>query len=473
MNNMKPVHGKTAGLRTNLVALLIMLTLIFEGGVSEGYAFVSTGMPAIDQQLKVIDLKIADTQRKINDLSEEKKRALEDLRQGLYCSECRHTKSELQSTGEGFEEHVRRVKGQVLAATSEQIRAKAAEYDRKIAALQKEIDRLRAQGDRLLDQASAERTRLDQAAAEAELQRMRAQREAKQTAHQKAMSSIQKDQDRSLQDIARRQQERESARLATQSPQREDALRREREAEQRRQAAMRDTQRTIDSNRAYTENLDRTFNNLEKGLRDAFGQNPRKLEMERQEMERLEQERRRRNEEAQRLEDEQRKQRQLAQAQLERTEQAKRQAEQDDALHQLAALAAKPAETLADFAAQAGAYAGEFKDIIKGAADNLPLNFSGEVIKQNLTGRDLDLKDAGRSAGVHSLGESVKDRLLKITGQLAPEEKQWETRSWELPLAWTSYNPRKILKTYDDYTNREIVTKFDAAIEWLNEDDQK
>jgi DNA repair exonuclease SbcCD ATPase subunit len=79
-------------------------------------------------------------QNAINALVREKSNALEELRKGYYCSECKRPKSQIErETGETFPYHLRRVKGVSLPATREMLDKKAEEYDNKISTLRKQL----------------------------------------------------------------------------------------------------------------------------------------------------------------------------------------------------------------------------------------------------------------------------------------------------------------------------------------------
>lgn len=82
-----------------------------------------------------------DARAKVRALWEERQRALEELRAGLFCSRCRKPKSQLErETGKPFEEHLDEVKGVPVPADEEEIRQKMEEYAAKIAAAQRQED---------------------------------------------------------------------------------------------------------------------------------------------------------------------------------------------------------------------------------------------------------------------------------------------------------------------------------------------
>ncbi|WP_290793150.1 hypothetical protein [Flavihumibacter sp. UBA7668] len=90
--------------------------------------------------------KLLAHKKKLNDLIAEKARALNELRSGLYCSECKRPKSELERGGsETFSGHLRRVNGVSVPATKEHIESKMAEYDRLIAAQEEVIKKFQTE----------------------------------------------------------------------------------------------------------------------------------------------------------------------------------------------------------------------------------------------------------------------------------------------------------------------------------------
>lgn len=66
-------------------------------------------------------------------LRAEKKKVIEELKAGYYCSLCKDSKTQIESRGkETFEEHVKRVKGRIEPASHEQIENVTRDYDHKI-----------------------------------------------------------------------------------------------------------------------------------------------------------------------------------------------------------------------------------------------------------------------------------------------------------------------------------------------------
>jgi myosin heavy subunit len=117
--------------------------------------------------------KLAEHKKRLRELIAEKNRALQELKSGLYCSECKRPKSEIERNGsETFAGHLRRVRGVSVPATRQHIESKMAEYDRLIktqedlikkfeteeneftrkrADLSKQMDDLKAKSDELRD----------------------------------------------------------------------------------------------------------------------------------------------------------------------------------------------------------------------------------------------------------------------------------------------------------------------------------
>lgn len=120
------------------MARMICLFLVF--------ALISmSALSAPGDAVARIDQRVAEIDREIAALLAEKAAALQDLRLGHYCSKCHRTKAQLDRSGEGFYRHLQNVKAQAVPATPEMLAAKAAEYDRRIQALEAEKQRLLAQ----------------------------------------------------------------------------------------------------------------------------------------------------------------------------------------------------------------------------------------------------------------------------------------------------------------------------------------
>ena len=134
---------------------------------------------AQDYQTRVtqIDQRIFDCKVKIQQLEREKESAVEEMRQGLFCSECQRSKSEIErATRESFADHLKRVHGHAVA-NPQMLADKAAFYDRQIAALQKQIADLERMKGQL---AEAARQMADSERQRAAAEQQRKQREQEQ-----------------------------------------------------------------------------------------------------------------------------------------------------------------------------------------------------------------------------------------------------------------------------------------------------
>jgi len=100
---------------------------------------VTDQIKALDAGVDRLSTAIGRLRGQQQDLTYQKQVALAELRQGLFCSQCMHSKSEIERSGESFEEHLRRVHGKPVPATQEQLRKKEQEFDQRIAALDEQI----------------------------------------------------------------------------------------------------------------------------------------------------------------------------------------------------------------------------------------------------------------------------------------------------------------------------------------------
>lgn len=88
--------------------------------------------------------EIADLEIRINVLKTEKRAALEELREGRYCSKCKRPASMIQrQTGSSFQQHLGDVRGKPVPATQDMIDHVAKKYDTKIQAYLRRIVSLR------------------------------------------------------------------------------------------------------------------------------------------------------------------------------------------------------------------------------------------------------------------------------------------------------------------------------------------
>lgn len=119
------------------------------------------------------DNKIAALKKEIKDLETERDNILDDMKKGARCSECNNWKTEIEKSGkETFEQHVKRVTGYAIPASTSELEAVRVQYREKIAykkvmlknaekqnpATQKkqEIDKLKASNETLCTQITAD-----------------------------------------------------------------------------------------------------------------------------------------------------------------------------------------------------------------------------------------------------------------------------------------------------------------------------
>lgn len=77
----------------------------------------------------------------VNAMIREKANALEELRNGYYCSECKRPKSQIErETSETFAYHLRRVEGRSIPASAEMLEQAAEKYNERIAQLKKKLE---------------------------------------------------------------------------------------------------------------------------------------------------------------------------------------------------------------------------------------------------------------------------------------------------------------------------------------------
>ncbi len=81
---------------------------------------------------------------------------MDEMRQGLYCSKCHRSKSEIEASGENFYEHIQRVQGQIVPASQEELDAKQQEYEQKVSDLEQQLSGVVAQRDQAVQEHQAE-----------------------------------------------------------------------------------------------------------------------------------------------------------------------------------------------------------------------------------------------------------------------------------------------------------------------------
>jgi|GEM_PF-4392505 len=106
-----------------------------------------------------------------NKLREECTKALEELRQGLFCSECMLSKTELEASGkQSFSDHLRSVSGTPVPATPDQIEKRQKQCDRKQEAVDDKVKALDGQAGTLRQQEIKRRASLRQLRESTEVQ---------------------------------------------------------------------------------------------------------------------------------------------------------------------------------------------------------------------------------------------------------------------------------------------------------------
>lgn len=128
--------------------------------------------------LREIDAKIADLRSKIPALIAEKLDTLQEMAQGLFCSGCMQTRSQILAKGEEFPHS-----GQhIVPATPEMLAQKEAEFDQKISDAKRELDDLQRQRNQLIDAYNKELAAAQQPIAALERDLTDAEREASSAA---------------------------------------------------------------------------------------------------------------------------------------------------------------------------------------------------------------------------------------------------------------------------------------------------
>jgi hypothetical protein len=109
------------------------------------------------QQEKVdtsdIDRQIAAVQDDIREFDDYRARAVQELRQGYYCSQCSRPASQIvKETGKSFKQHLRDVRGRPIPMSESRISKKQEEFDRKRANLERKLKSLEDKRDRQVKQ---------------------------------------------------------------------------------------------------------------------------------------------------------------------------------------------------------------------------------------------------------------------------------------------------------------------------------
>lgn len=172
----------------------------------------------------------------IRRLSEEKIATLAEMRAGAFCDGCMRTRSDILSKGEQFPHDGQRV----IAATQEQLDAKAREFDQAIQRLYDRLKQLQQASSDLESQASRieyeermAKFKADQEAARQRLEQQRREFEASQLERAKQLSEAQ---DRIKQAMEQKDEERRQAAEADRQRLDSERTRRERDWQARRDA---------------------------------------------------------------------------------------------------------------------------------------------------------------------------------------------------------------------------------------------
>ena len=183
-------------------------------------------MPDRDQYQQELNSCEGERQKllgKLNALRAEKETALQELRQGYFCSKCKNSKSSIEKGGENFEAHLGRVKGQRVAATAAEIAQNQNGFQTKIHDLENDVDSKRLDCERV----SMSYQKAYQSA------QTRAQQDAQRIAQHDADARAQHEADAKQQQLAAQQAQQEQERQA-----REAERQRREEAERMRQAQL-------------------------------------------------------------------------------------------------------------------------------------------------------------------------------------------------------------------------------------------
>lgn len=148
---------------------------------------LGVGMAA-DGESEITDLK-----RQIRVLQQKKAAVLRDLRNGLFCSECKRSKTEIEQN-ENFENHLRSVKGKPVPASPELMRAKADEIDAQIERLEGQIDAINQRVAREFEARNRERQ-------EENRRQLQALADQQEQARQQALVRQQQEKQRKFEDL--------------------------------------------------------------------------------------------------------------------------------------------------------------------------------------------------------------------------------------------------------------------------------
>jgi len=150
------------------------------------------GQQVLKQEKQQDDAEINKLQSDETSLKSKEAQAIAELKAGRFCSQCGRTASEIEASGESFEQHLKDVDGHIVPADPARIAAKQKEFDDEIASDQEQIDELRQREQDAQDEANREAAA---AAAAAQAAKEEAARQA-----QAAAEAAQKAKEQRLQD---------------------------------------------------------------------------------------------------------------------------------------------------------------------------------------------------------------------------------------------------------------------------------
>lgn len=90
-------------------------------------------------QLPEINRRIGELQNKRMTVLAKRQVIIRELRSGLFCSQCRRSKTQIEAGGEAFGTHLKNVSGKAIPMTEEELRAVWENYEREIQSLDGQI----------------------------------------------------------------------------------------------------------------------------------------------------------------------------------------------------------------------------------------------------------------------------------------------------------------------------------------------
>src|ERR1035437_1674209 len=117
------------------------------GTIADG----SSEATRLDSSSGDLSLRISTLRAEIQELTDEEQATIADLRNGMYCSQCNKSATEIRKGGEDFNAHLRRVGGTPIPAPGQLVLIKQGEYAKRIEDKQKALKDLEAQQSALFD----------------------------------------------------------------------------------------------------------------------------------------------------------------------------------------------------------------------------------------------------------------------------------------------------------------------------------